>query len=84
MRPWRSWRSLSRLRGAETVILGGAVLAGLATRIATPVPVPLSCSVGAGTRAVMAVRSSGAAWSGPDSVVSIGLAPALAARLIDP
>jgi len=40
--------------GAETVILGGAALAGLAERIQPNVAVPVLCSVAAGTRAVIA------------------------------
>ena len=39
---------------AEAVILGGAGLAGLAERIQPDVPVPVICSVEAGTRAVLA------------------------------
>jgi Asp/Glu/hydantoin racemase len=70
--------------GSETVILGGAGLAGLATRIAPQIPVPLICSVEAGTRAVLAAagRSDSASFK-PDPVESVGLAPALAARLMD-
>ncbi|MBC7577470.1 MAG: aspartate/glutamate racemase family protein [Tardiphaga sp.] len=40
--------------GADIVILGGAALAGLAARIQPMVPVPVLCSVEAGTRAVIA------------------------------
>ncbi|WCS24829.1 aspartate/glutamate racemase family protein [Methylobacterium sp. NMS14P] len=69
--------------GAETVILGGAGLAGLAGRIAPQVPVPVICSVAAGTRAVLAADVSGPARSAPEPVESVGLGPALAARLID-
>lgn len=71
-------------RGARTVILGGAGLAGLATRIAPLVSVPLICSVEAGTRAVLAAASSGLAPSKRDPVESAGLAPALTARLLEP
>lgn len=70
--------------GAETVILGGAGLAGLAARIAPQVPIPVICSVEAGTRAVLAAGASGSARSRPEPVDSIGLGAALAARLIDP
>ncbi|MFB0489346.1 allantoin racemase [Methylobacterium sp. OAE515] len=70
--------------GSETVILGGAGLAGLATRIASQVAVPIICSVEAGTRAVLAAAGrSDSAWFRPDPVESVGLAPALAARLMD-
>jgi len=40
--------------GADVVILGGAALAGLAARIQPSVPIPVLCSVEAGTRAVIA------------------------------
>ena len=70
--------------GAESVILGGAGLAGLAARIAPQVPVPVICSVEAGTRAVLAAGAFRQAPSRPDPVESIGLTPALATRLIDP
>lgn len=70
--------------GAESVILGGAGLAGLAARIAPQVPVPVICSVEAGTRAVLAAGAFGQAPSRPDPVESIGLTPALATQLIDP
>lgn len=69
--------------GAETVILGGAGLAGLAARIAPQVPVPVICSVEAGIRAVLASGASASIRSRPDPVESVGLGPALAARLID-
>ncbi len=48
----------SHAAGAETVILGGAGLAGLAPRIAGQVPCPLICSVEAGTRAVLAATGA--------------------------
>ncbi|MGX9984154.1 aspartate/glutamate racemase family protein [Methylobacterium fujisawaense] len=70
--------------GAERVILGGAGLAGLARRIAAQVSVPLICSVEAGTRAVLAAGATGKVRFRPEPVESVGLAPALAARLVDP
>jgi len=71
--------------GAERVILGGAGLAGLAARIAPQVPVPLICSVEAGTRAVLAAAGpSASVRSRPEPMESLGLTPALAARLADP
>jgi allantoin racemase len=43
--------------GADVVILGGAALAGLASRIQPSVPIPVLCSVEAGTRAAVAAAS---------------------------
>ncbi|TXM91787.1 aspartate/glutamate racemase family protein [Methylobacterium sp. WL116] len=68
--------------GANTVILGGAGLAGLAERIQPAVPVRVLCSVEAGTRAVLAA----AARPGPTppdrpAIDSAGLSPALAQLL---
>jgi Asp/Glu/hydantoin racemase len=74
--------------GADVVILGGAGLAGLADRMRERVPVPLVdgvlAAVGqaltlAGLDFVKATRGSVAPTP---SVGSIGLSPALAARLI--
>ncbi|MGH1588311.1 aspartate/glutamate racemase family protein [Methylobacterium phyllosphaerae] len=68
--------------GADSVILGGAGLAGLTARIAGRVPCRLICSVEAGTRAVLAAANgSGLPRSGPEAIDSIGLGPALTARL---
>jgi Asp/Glu/hydantoin racemase len=68
--------------GAEVVILGGAGLAGLAARLATRVPVPVLCSVEEGVRAAIAATGRGPAGLIPHQPVeSIGLSPALAARL---
>ncbi|MFM2150370.1 MAG: hypothetical protein RLZZ187_2676 [Pseudomonadota bacterium] len=68
--------------GAEVVILGGAGLAGLAARLATRVPVPVLCSVEEGVRAAIAAIGRGPAGLIPHQPVeSIGLSPALAARL---
>ena len=71
--------------GAETVILGGAGLAGLAARIQPAIPVPVLCSVEAGTRAVLAA----AAAPRPKPIHrapadAIGLSPALADLLAGP
>lgn len=64
--------------GAESVILGGAALAGLAARIQPEVPVPVLCSVEAGTRAVLAAAArAGEALAAPPVVESTGLGPAL-------
>jgi allantoin racemase len=68
--------------GAEVVILGGAGLAGLAARLAARVPVPVLCSVEEGVRAAIAAIGRGPAGLIPHQPVeSIGLSPALAARL---
>lgn len=68
-------------KGAETVILGGAALAGLAGRIQGEVPVPVLCSVEIGTMAVLAAaRIDGVAHPAP-GVDSVGLGHALARRL---
>jgi len=68
--------------GATRVILGGAGLAGLASRLAPRVPRPLICSVEAGTRAVlMALRGGSSRRTAPTPVETIGLTPGLATRL---
>ncbi|MEL6060684.1 MULTISPECIES: aspartate/glutamate racemase family protein [unclassified Methylobacterium] len=71
--------------GADSVILGGAGLAGLASRLAPRVPRPLICSVEAGTRAVLtALRGGSSRRAAPPPVETIGLAPVLATRLAAP
>ena len=67
--------------GAETVILGGAALAGLAERIQGAVPVPVLCSVEVGTLAVLDAARTGGGMQGTSVVESVGLGPALARRL---
>lgn len=71
------------LDGAQSVILGGAGLIGLAARLAPLVPVPVLCSVETGLRAAFA--AIGAAPATPDTrhvaVETIGLSAALAGRL---
>ena len=65
--------------GADVVILGGAALAGLAARIQPRVPVPVICSVEAGTRAVLtAAAERPPARDAAPSLESLGLGPALA------
>jgi Asp/Glu/hydantoin racemase len=60
--------------GANVVILGGAALAGLATRIQPSVPVPVLCSVEAGTRAaIAAASSSNRPVPSPPQLDSVGL-----------
>lgn len=72
----------AREDGADTVILGGAALAGLAARIQPMVPVPVLCSVEAGTLAVIAAARTRVPSGAPAPVIdSIGLGAALAARL---
>lgn len=70
--------------GAASVILGGAGLAGLASRLAAHVPCPLICSVEAGTRAVLAACGHSPPQSAAAPVETTGLAPALAMRLACP
>jgi Asp/Glu/hydantoin racemase len=68
--------------GADVVILGGAALAGLAERIQPSVPIPVLCSVQAGTRAVIAAASS-SNRRGPSAPAldSVGLGAGLARLL---
>jgi Asp/Glu/hydantoin racemase len=71
--------------GAEVVILGGAGLAGLAEKLAGRVSVPVLCSVEAGVRAAIAALGAGPAGLLPHlPVETVGLSPALAARLARP
>jgi Asp/Glu/hydantoin racemase len=77
-------RACAEADGAEAVILGGAALAGLAARIQPTVPVPVLCSVEAGTRAVLAAARDGAARGDAPALASLGLSPALAALLAKP
>jgi allantoin racemase len=68
--------------GAEVVILGGAALAGLAARIQPDVPVPVLCSVEAGTRAVIAAaRARFSRVEPPPALDSTALSAELAALL---
>jgi allantoin racemase len=64
--------------GAEIVILGGAALAGLAVRIQPNVPVPVLCSVEAGTRAAIAASAAPFTREMPPAINSVGLASDLA------
>ncbi|MFM7346388.1 MAG: aspartate/glutamate racemase family protein [Tagaea sp.] len=68
--------------GAETVILGGAGLAGLAPSLRPRVPVPLIDGLEAGMAAIQdaLVRPRPSAAGAP-GIDSVGLSPALAARL---
>ena len=75
-------RACAEVDGAQTVILGGAGLAGLAERIRPEVPVPVLCSVEAGTRAVLAAAAQpGPAPSRHRPTDVTGLSPALARLL---
>lgn len=76
-------RACAEADGAEAVILGGAALAGLAARIQPAVPVPVLCSVEAGTRAVLAAAGAARPERGAPGVASTGLAPALARLLAE-
>jgi allantoin racemase len=68
--------------GADVVILGGAALAGLAARIQPSVPIPVLCSVEAGTRAaIAAASSSNRGGPSPPALDSIGLGSDLAGLL---
>jgi Asp/Glu/hydantoin racemase len=68
--------------GADVVILGGAALAGLAARIQPSVPIPVLCSVEAGTRAAMAAASQAGRHAAlPPALDSVGLTPELASLL---
>ena len=77
-------RACAEADGAEAVILGGAALAGLAARIQPTVPVPVLCSVEAGTRTVLAAARDGAARGEAPALASLGLSPTLAALLAKP
>jgi len=75
-------RASAELDGAEAVMLGGAGLAGLAAKLEGRVPVPVICSVEAGLRAVIAAAGTAPAVLPPrEPVETVGLSPALAARL---
>jgi hypothetical protein len=64
------------------VILGGAALAGLAARIQPSVPIPVLCSVEAGTRAAIAAAAhSSRHVASPAALDSVGLGSELAKLL---
>jgi allantoin racemase len=67
--------------GADSVILGGAGLAGLAASIQGSVRVPVICSVDAGARAALAARNQGRGARARSTVNSVGLSTALAKLL---
>jgi allantoin racemase len=67
--------------GADVVILGGAALARLATRIQPAVPVPVLCSVETGAVAALAAAEAGRPTRSAPAVETTGLAPALAKLL---
>jgi Asp/Glu/hydantoin racemase len=65
--------------GADVVILGGAALAGLAARVQPSVPIPVLCSVEAGTRAAIAAASQpNPHIPSPPALDSVGLGSDLA------
>jgi allantoin racemase len=67
--------------GADSVILGGARLSGLAARVQGSVPVPVICSVEAGTHAALAAHNQGRGVRARSSIDSVGLSAALAKLL---
>lgn len=72
----------AREDGAGVVILGGAALAGLAERIQPDVPVPVICSVAAGTRAAIAAARAGLSdRAAVPTTESVGLSADLAEML---
>ncbi|MDP4022068.1 aspartate/glutamate racemase family protein [Methylobacterium sp. NEAU 140] len=70
--------------GAETVILGGAGLAGLAARLQPRVPVPVLCSVETTVRAALAAARTPHRRPEPVVTDTVNLGSALAARLAAP
>jgi allantoin racemase len=67
--------------GADSVILGGARLTGLAARVQGSVPVPVICSVEAGTRAALAAHNQSRGVRARSNTDSVGLSTALAKLL---
>ena len=61
--------------GADVVILGGAALAGLAARIQPSVPIPVLCSVEAGTRAAIAAAARANRRASPPRLIASALVP---------
>jgi Asp/Glu/hydantoin racemase len=68
-------------RRADSVILGGAGLSGLAAAVQGSVRVPVICSVEAGIRAVLAVRAPGRHARASPIGATVGLSTALAGLL---
>lgn len=71
----------ARETGADTVILGGAGLAGLKASIAPAIPVPLVCSVEAGLAAVLRLPGAKRPAPAPKGRATLALAPDLARLL---
>lgn len=67
--------------GADSVILGGARLSGLAARVQGSVPVPVICSFEAGTRAALAAHNQDLGVRARPGTDSVGLSAALAKLL---
>lgn len=67
--------------GADSVILGGAGLSGLAAAVQGSVPVPVICSVEAGARAALAFREKGRRIRACSKEATTGLSAALAELL---
>jgi Asp/Glu/hydantoin racemase len=80
----RTCRDAAERDGADVVVLGGAAMAGLAARLSKAVPVPLVDCIEAMIREAI-VRASEVSLDEQASrvapVESVGIAPALAARL---
>lgn len=80
-------RDAARKDGADTVILGGAGLVGIAAHIRGHVPVPVLCSVETGLRKAFALmrepfdKPGEGDFAAPPPVGSTGLGAALQARL---
>ena len=74
----------ARAKGASSIILAGAGLAGLAPRIAPRVPVPVICSLAAAVRmaealaALRPAKPTTGSFAVPPAVETIGLGESLA------
>lgn len=72
---------------ADVVILAGAPLAGLAAKVADRIPVPVVDQMGAALKQAEALvalkprKASAGTFRRPDPKPTLGLAPALAARI---
>ena len=72
---------------ADVVILAGAPLAGLATKVADRIPVPVVDQVAVAVKQAEALvalkpcKAKAGTFRRPDAKASSGLAPALAARI---
>lgn len=62
---------------ADSVILGGAGLSGLAAKVQASVPIPVICSIEAGARAALALRDRAGVVATPPIATTVGLSAAL-------